>query len=305
MKSSWSAAIHDMSEQGQSYVIVTLIGVSGSTPRNSGTKMVITKDGIYDTIGGGHLEHKIIKFANNLLSKGESCQQLTHFDLGIHLDQCCGGGTNVLFECFAETRVNIILFGAGHVGKALLPVLANLPCKIIWVDSRNDQFIDDLSSYNNVTKIVNENPQNEVTNMPQNSYYIIMTHKHQMDFDICSQVMKRNDFSYLGLIGSETKWRRFQRRFLQKGITKIQLERVNCPIGFSEVKGKLPTEIAISIAAEIIAHYNDESAKCDLNNRRLTEDLTQGVNRKMIKQLLENDKSLDPKLADVSVSWNE
>ncbi len=300
MKSSWSKAIHEMSEKGQSYVIATLIGVSGSTPRNSGTKMVVTKNGIYDTIGGGHLEHKIVKFANKLLLEDECCQLLEHFDLGIHLDQCCGGGTNVLFECFAETRVKLILFGAGHVGKALLPILATLPCQISWVDSRNEQFPSDLSNDSNVTKIVSEYPQNEVANMPKNSYYIVMTHKHQLDFDICSEVMSRNDFSYLGLIGSETKWRRFQKRFTQKGITKHQLERVNCPIGLSEVSGKLPAEIAISIASEIIAFYNTDLTKCkqnkrESNNHQLNRNVSQGVNRKTTKriqqQLVENENS--------------
>ena len=287
MKTSWSSAINELSQQGNAYVIVTLIGVSGSTPRNSGTKMVITKDGIYDTIGGGHLEHKIIKFANQLLMKGESCQHLEQIDLGIHLDQCCGGSTNVLFECFAETRVNIMLFGAGHVGKALLPVLSTLPCKIYWVDSRDDQFPNELTGYNNVEKVVSEDPQNEVVNMPENSYYIVMTHKHQMDFDICSKILSRNDFKYLGLIGSETKWRRFQRRFTQKGITKNQLEQINCPIGLSEVTGKLPAEIAISIVSEIITFYNSES-----NDNQSVKIGSQGVDRKTIKQLIKDDKHI-------------
>jgi xanthine dehydrogenase accessory factor len=299
MKSNWSAAIDQMSQQGKGYVIATLIGVSGSTPRNSGSKMVITKEGIYDTIGGGHLEHKVIKFANDLLLAGETCQRLAEIDLGIHLDQCCGGGTNILFECFAETKVNIILFGAGHVGKALLPVLATLPCQITWIDSRESQFPDVLSSYSNIKKIVSDKPQDDVANMPENSYYIVMTHKHQMDFDICLQVMSRNDFRYLGLIGSETKWRRFQRRFSQQGITNKQLERVKCPVGLSEVAGKLPVEIAISIAAEIIADYNKKlnsgSNKDTIINHQLNKKLSQGVNRKTIKQLIENNENLDSK----------
>ena len=118
-----------------------------------------------------------------------------------------------------------------------------------------------------------------------------------MDFDICSKVMGRNDFNYLGLIGSETKWRRFQRRFTQDGITKKQLDRVNCPIGLSEVPGKLPAEIAISIASEVIAFYNAQEDKNQSNkntSQGVNRNHSQGVNRKITKrvqqQLVENDK---------------
>ena len=280
MKTSWSNAIQQMSQQGKAYVIVTLIGVAGSTPRASGTKMVITKEEIFDTIGGGHLEHKIIKFANELLKQGESTQRLQQFDLGIHLDQCCGGSTNVLFECFAETRVNIMLFGAGHVGQALLPLLASLPCYVYWVDSRVEQFPDNIVNYENVEIIISANPQNEVHKMPVNSYFIVMSHKHQMDFDICSEVFSRNDFEYLGLIGSNTKWRRFKRRFIQKGITDEQLEQVSCPIGLADVSGKLPAEIAVSISSEVIARYN--LVKRDFDKVRV-----EGVTRQLIKELIE------------------
>lgn len=279
MKTNWSTAIDQMSKQGNAYVIVTLIGVTGSTPRNSGSKMVITKEDIYDTIGGGHLEHKVIKFANELLLTGKSCQQLKQFDLGIHLDQCCGGGTNILFECFEETRVNIMLFGAGHVGQALLPILATLPCRIYWVDSREEQFPSELMVYDNVKKIVMDNPQDSVAIMPENSFYIIMTHKHQTDFEICEQIFNRNDYSYLGLIGSETKWRRFQRRFMQNGITKEQLNQVSCPIGKASVPGKLPSEIAVSVASEIIAKYSE-------SNKIPTVIKSQGVPRKLIGELI-------------------
>jgi len=279
MKTNWSEAAYQLSRQGQAYVIVTLIGVSGSTPRNSGSKMIIAKEALFDTVGGGRLEHEIVKFANNLLLAGDSCQHLKQFDLGIHMDQCCGGSTNVLFECFAQTRVNIMLFGAGHVGRALLPILATLPCKIVWVDSRGEQFPNDISKYSNVEKIVSEKPQLEVEKMPIGSFYIVLTHKHQLDYDICCQIFERDDFSYFGLIGSKTKWRRFQRRFKQQGISLGQLDRVSCPIGSASVSGKLPAEIAVSIASELIAKYNRQK-----NEAKPTR--VHGVSRKLMGELL-------------------
>lgn len=260
MKFNWTAAVHQLNKQGKAYVVATIVGVTGSTPRNSGTKMVITHEDIFDTIGGGHLEHKVIKHAHKLLNSAEACQQLEHFQLGAQLGQCCGGDASVLFECFSATGANIILFGAGHVGKALIPILAGLPCSITWVDSRAEQFPDDVDAYANVTAIVSENPAEEVAVMPANSYYIVMTHNHQLDFDISHNILKRADFAYSGLIASDTKWRRFQQRFQHRDIDKSLVARMNCPIGLTQVQGKLPMEVAVSVAGEIIQLYQSKQA---------------------------------------------
>ncbi|KGJ90901.1 xanthine dehydrogenase accessory protein XdhC [Colwellia psychrerythraea] len=266
MKMNWTGAVHQLNKQGKAYVVATIVGVTGSTPRNSGTKMVITNEDIFDTIGGGHLEHKVIKHAHQLLTGGEACQQLEHFQLGAQLGQCCGGDASVLFECFSASGANIILFGAGHVGKALIPILAGLPCSITWVDNRVEQFPDDIDSYSNVTAVVSENPAEEVATMPTNSYYIVMTHNHQLDFDISHNILKRADFSYSGLIASDTKWRRFQQRFQHRDIEKSLVEQMNCPIGLAQVQGKLPMEVAVSVAGEIIQLYQKQLAANSVAN---------------------------------------
>ena len=293
INNNWNSAIYHLSKQGCAYVLVTLVGVSGSTPRNSGTKMVISKDQIYDTIGGGHLEHKVIKYAQKLLHKGKNSQQLEHFQLGANLGQCCGGNASVLFESFADVGVNIMLFGAGHVGKALIPILAQLPCKITWVDSRESQFPVDVTSH--VNKVVSESPALEVANMPENSYYIVMTHNHQLDFDISQAILKRCDFSYLGLIASDTKWRRFQQRYKHRDIDPRQVARMSCPIGLSNVGGKLPMEVAVSVAAQLINVYQSQQAVENNLKRSSNNDLSrpssqQGVYWKELKQLLTTDE---------------
>lgn len=285
MKLNWSAATYQLSNQGKPYVLATLVGVSGSTPRNSGTKMVITSDEIFDTIGGGHLEHKVIKQALSLLSSGKASQHLVHFQLGSNLGQCCGGNTSVLFECFAPTGANIMLFGAGHVGKALVSILANLPCQVKWVDNRSEQFPANCEAYFNVQKVVSENPEEEVASMPCNSLYIVMTHNHQMDFDITQQILKRADFDYLGLIASDTKWRRFQQRYKHRNINPEQVERMNCPIGLANIPGKLPMEVAVSVAGEIINHYQRNATQTK-NKNHLTLGSQHGVHWQDLKHLL-------------------
>lgn len=304
MTTNWSSASYKLSKQGQAYVLVTLVGVSGSTPRNSGTKMVISNDDIFDTIGGGHLEHKAIKQAKKMLLNGKNCQHIEHFQLGSNLGQCCGGNTSVLFECFAATGVNIMLFGAGHVGKALVPILAQLPCKVTWVDSREAQFPVNVEQYNNVHKVVSDTPELEVASMPANSYFIVMTHNHQMDFEISQAILKRADFHYLGLIASDTKWRRFKQRYKHRDIDENQVARMNCPIGLSQVGGKLPMEVAVSVSAEIINIYQAEQAKVERLNQQLElsnpqtpanainksrPKTQQGIHWQALKQLLETE----------------
>ena len=288
MKINWTGAVHQLNKQGKAYVVATIVGVTGSTPRNSGTKMVITNEDIFDTIGGGHLEHKVIKHAHQLLISGEACQQLEHFQLGAQLGQCCGGDASVLFECFSASGANIMLFGAGHVGKALVPILAGLPCSITWVDNRAEQFPDDIENYSNVTAIISDNPAEEVATMPANSYFIVMTHNHQLDFEISHNILKRADFAYSGLIASDTKWRRFQQRFQHRDIEKSLVDKMNCPIGLAQVQGKLPMEVAVSVAGEIIELYQAKLAEKTVAN-----------------PMINKQKNAKPQSSKKGIAWQE
>ncbi len=252
---NWNQASLNLSQQGKAYVLITIVGVTGSTPRNSGTKMVVSQNEIFDTIGGGHLEFKAIKFAKQLLNSNEDCQQIEHFQLGSQLGQCCGGNASVLFECFAANTINIAVFGAGHVGQALIPILAGLPCHTTWVDSRAEQFPANTEHFANITKLVTDDPASEVASMPANTLYVVMTHNHQLDFEISHEVLKREDFHYLGLIASDTKWRRFQQRYKHREVSPQLVQRMNCPIGLEQVLGKLPMEVAVSISGAIIESY--------------------------------------------------
>jgi xanthine dehydrogenase accessory factor len=117
-----------------------------------------------------------------------------------------------------------------------------------------------VGEYNNVTKMVSENPVDEIASMPANSYYIVMTHNHQIDYDVSQEILKRGDFDYLGLIASDTKWRRFQQRYKHREIDPAQVARMNCPIGLSEVGGKQPMEVAISVAGEVINKYQSTAS---------------------------------------------
>jgi len=155
---------------------------------------------------------------------------------------------NFLIEPIVTSSFNIAVFGAGHVGTATVSMLATLDCNIRWVDSRRNVFPKSMPA--NVQAIRSDSPPLEVAAMPANSFFLTMTHSHALDEDICGTVLNRGDFAYCGLIGSQSKRRRFVRRMQSTGVANI--ERLTCPIGVAGISGKKPAEISVSVAAEIL-----------------------------------------------------
>ncbi|PWU28754.1 xanthine dehydrogenase accessory protein XdhC [Pseudomonas sp. RW407] len=251
---NWISALADLQQRGEAAVLVTIIEERGSTPRNAGSKMVVGAEKLYDTIGGGHLEYKAQQIAREMLEQRSQQPRLERFSLGASLGQCCGGATVLLFEPMGQPQAHIAVFGAGHVGRALVPLLASLPCKVRWIDSRDAEFPEAIPA--GVEKVLNDEVLDEVENMPAGSYYIVMTHNHALDLELTASILKRNDFGYFGLIGSDTKRAKFEHRLRDRGFASESVQRMRCPMGIAEVKGKLPVEIAVSIAGEVIATYN-------------------------------------------------
>lgn len=250
----WINALAELQQQGEPCVLVTIIEERGSTPRNAGSKMVVSRERLYDTIGGGHLEYKAQAIAREMLENRVRETRLERFSLGASLGQCCGGATVLLFEPMGQPQAHIAVFGAGHVGRALVPLLASLPCKVRWIDSRDNEFPEQIPA--GVEKVVNDDVVDEVDNMPAGSYFIVMTHNHQLDLELTAAILERNDFTYYGLIGSQSKRAKFEHRLRDRGFKPETVQRMRCPMGIAEVKGKLPVEIAVSIAGEVIATYN-------------------------------------------------
>ncbi|MBA1272338.1 xanthine dehydrogenase accessory protein XdhC [Stutzerimonas azotifigens] len=251
---SWIDALAELQHKGEPCVLVTIIEERGSTPRNAGSKMVVSQERLYDTIGGGHLEYKAQQIAREMLENRVRETRLERFSLGASLGQCCGGATVLLFEPMGQPQAHIAVFGAGHVGRALVPLLAALPCRVRWIDSRVAEFPTQVPQ--GVECLVNDEVVDEVANMPAGSYFIVMTHDHRLDLELTAAILARDDFTYFGLIGSKSKRAKFEHRLRDRGVRPEAVQRMRCPMGIAEVKGKLPVEIAVSIAGEIIATYN-------------------------------------------------
>jgi xanthine dehydrogenase accessory factor len=254
---NWANAIQHCQQRGDAYVIATIINTQGSTPRDGGSKMVITAATSYDTIGGGQLEFLLVQQARELLAQNKTCQILKPIPLAAEAAQCCGGNVTVMLESFAACTWQIALFGAGHVCQSLVTILAGLPCQVRVIDNRPELMTNPLPA--NCRYEFHADPTAAVAQLPENAWVIIFTHDHTLDFALCQTLLRENTgakhFAYVGLIGSQTKALRFRKRLGDAGFAAAEIEQIYSPVGLPEVKGKLPMEVAVSIAAQLQSVY--------------------------------------------------
>jgi len=245
----WLPVLAQLTGSGTPCVLITVMEAKGSTPREAGVKMVVTAQEQFGTIGGGNLEFQAIEAARELLvTLGGPV--VKDYPLGPKLAQCCGGAVTVLLEPFAPSGKILYLFGAGHVGREVVQVLAGLGLRIKWIDERANEFPATVPG--GVDKIITSAPLAELKKAGADAFIAIMTHNHDLDCELVREAFAKNDFAYLGLIGSDTKRAKFARRLQAEGVAAADMEKLRCPIGLGKT-GKHPREIAISIAAELIA----------------------------------------------------
>jgi len=147
-------------------------------------------------------------------------------------------------------RHHLMLFGAGHVGAAIVRALADLPCRVTWVDEREEQFPADLPA--NVRAELSDTPAALIDLAEEDVSFLVMTHSHALDQELAEHILRRSAFAWFGLIGSDTKRALFERRLLERGITAQQLHAMVCPIGIAGIGGKAPGVIAIAVAAQLM-----------------------------------------------------
>ncbi|MGM9514725.1 xanthine dehydrogenase accessory protein XdhC [Roseateles sp. DB2] len=250
-------------------VLVRVAQVEGSGPREVGAWMAVTASGLLGTIGGGQLEHEAMAEARAGLAAGHVLQARRRFALGPSLGQCCGGVVHLDFEWLDAAHIAglrerlggeahwspVALFGGGHVGRALVEVLSRLPLRIHWVDSREEIFPTGLDE--RVSTEHSEPVQGSVPGLASGSRVLIMSFSHAEDLDILAACLRRQrergDLPFIGLIGSRSKWAKFQARLRERGFSEAELAAVHCPIGLPGIAGKQPEVIAIAVAAQLLS----------------------------------------------------
>lgn len=247
-------------------VWVTVQAVQGSVPRDVGTAMAIFADSVWGTIGGGRVEFEAIAEARRRLCAPDSGNAVLRYPLGPALGQCCGGVMHLAFERvtaadgpalrerMAVVRAPVALFGGGHVGHALVDVLARLPFALTWVDSRDGIFPQQLLPH--VVCEHSDPVQGAVDGLAAGSAVLVMSFSHAEDLDVVAQCLRRQrargDLASIGLIGSATKWATFRHRLQERGFHAAELDQVRCPIGLPGIAGKEPEVIAIAVAAQLL-----------------------------------------------------
>lgn len=247
-------------DQGRAAVVVKVIDHQGSVPRESGTRMLVAADEVLGTIGGGHLELRAIADARAMLADGAAART-QRVALGPTLGQCCGGVLHLAFTPLAgsgpnvwhdaPSRFTLQLYGAGHVGRAIVKLLAGIQCRVQWIDERESEFpTEPLPPH--IERVCVEPVEAEVAAAPPGAFYLVLTHSHELDLALTRAILQRGDFGWFGLIGSQTKRARFEHRMLERGITPALLQRLVCPIGVPGIVGKEPEVIAVAAVAQLL-----------------------------------------------------
>lgn len=279
----WPLIARALESQG-TCAMVSVIKAEGSVPREEGARMIVSPQGFHGTIGGGTLEWKALAQAQALLGKPRAVKVLRQ-SLGPDLGQCCGGRVTLAIESFdssslAEARElaareeqgpftlsgrlpgvetvenfgsiprRVLLFGAGHVGRALMLALAPLPFVVDWADPRPEAFPGAVPQ--NVT-VHHGDPLAVIASAPEGALAFIMSHSHALDLAIADAALRNPAIAHVGLIGSATKRARFERRLKEAGVGEARIAGMICPIGIGGIRSKLPAAIAISIAAQIVS----------------------------------------------------
>ena len=232
--------------------LCTIISTKGSTPRKTGTKMIVYEDStISGTIGGGDLENKVIQNALNSIKQNKA--QVFKHDLLYQHGMCCGGTVEIFIEPIMNKK-KLYIFGAGHTGNALAKFASYMDFDIYLIDDRKE-YIDSI----NIPQVnkMNLGFTTALNALPfdENVYIVILTYSHQIDRDILAYCI-RKPFAYLGLIGSQRKIKMTEKIFLEREIgSEEDLKNVHAPIGI-DINAETPEEIAVSILAEIIKVKN-------------------------------------------------
>ena len=322
----WLPTLVKFLEREPVVVRIVVAEVRGSTPREPGAFMLVGRDGVEGSIGGGQLEWEAIAGARELLEDVGVTGRVNKVVLGPDVGQCCGGVVSVWLERFTRESLGLLqmaseagargcavlsstitaggvehsvvrrshpnvdettdrllreprqralpilthntageptfierlddefpsvwLYGAGHVGQALARILTELPLRLTWIDSRAELFPDTIGGGARI--LHNPDSLATVSEAPVGAYFIVMSHSHPLDFALCHALLERNDFAWLGLIGSMSKAARFRSRLTRAGLAADVIRKLVCPIGVDGIESKWPAAIAVAVAAQLM-----------------------------------------------------
>lgn len=235
-------------KDGRPAALVTIIGIAGSAPRTAGSKMLVYGDGeIVGTVGGGTFEYKVIEAAIDTLKSGTP----TRFSANLSRDlgMCCGGEMEAYIEPL-ETVVDLVIYGAGHVGTATARLADIAGFRVTLVDERPD--LTEPEDHSPGVHVICGDPIRQLESLPwgMGAYHLVVTHSHQLDQDLVEAILPR-EFGWFGMIGSRTKVTKFFLRFRAAGMDETLFSKLSAPVGL-DIGAETPDEIAVSIVADLV-----------------------------------------------------
>ncbi len=254
-------------------VKVQITQKDGSAPRGVDAMMLVAQTDIWGTIGGGAAEFAAIQAARDLLRCGDAQAQQLDLALGPQTGQCCGGRivlnlrplqpqdyAQILaaYQAQSAQRPQVLIFGAGHVGRALAQALLPLPLRAQVFDARADQI---ALLPRAVRAQITALPEAAIDAAPPHSAFVVATHDHGLDFALTERALARGDAAYVGMIGSATKRARFI-RFVAQNAPQTDPSRLTCPMGNLGLRASDPSVIAAQLTVELLRVF-DQNAPSD------------------------------------------
>ncbi|MBB5932094.1 xanthine dehydrogenase accessory factor [Streptomyces echinatus] len=258
-------------------MLVTVATVRGHAPRLAGAKLVVGLTETWGSIGGGNIEAVAIDRARELIATPDPEPELMEFALNDkvtsrHGVQCCGGAVSVLLEPLPVVQA-VAVFGVGHVGMELARILARHSLDLHLIDTRPDMLADErLGVLADAVAQVHVHhvpllPEEVLAELPPGTHVLIMTHDHAEDAALCDAALRTSGLGSIGLIGSSAKWARFRKRLADEGgHDAATIDRIKTPIGLTEITGKEPATIAVSVAADLLRTFEQDHQWAMLNS---------------------------------------
>jgi xanthine dehydrogenase accessory factor len=243
----------ELSRSGAPFVSVTIVDAVGSTPQDTGTKMLVDAAGlVFGTVGGGKVEQKAIGVAQMMMhERATPKSRLVEWNLQRDVGMTCGGAVKLYFEAFNHRTWRVVVFGAGHVAQALVRCLLELECSVVCIDPRAD-WLARLPQSGKLQTICSNNMPGYVNQLSDDDFVVSMTMGHATDRPILQEIFRQGrHLAYLGVIGSAAKRKVMLRELTEAGLMREVAEQFRCPIGLT-LGTNQPGEIAISVAAELI-----------------------------------------------------
>lgn len=260
--------ILELNKLNFSFVLATIIKSSGSVPGKTGFKMIIEKKGnCFGTVGGGAIEKQVIDDAQEILKKGKN--EIRDYLLSDKIKKSdkknsttivpmkCNGKVSIFYEVYGQ-KSKVFIFGGGHVGNALLYSLKPLPFFTVLIDNRTEFANKEINADADEINHADYEEYAKKFKPAEDDFVVIVTHGHNFDFKILKILYERKlDLKYIGLIASQSKAREMITGIKKAFGKKINTDSIYSPIGL-KIGGDSPSEIALSIAAEIQSVKNNK-----------------------------------------------